>query len=81
MTECNDGMLNDIRGLHVREEHVREALKLAEESGTDFDEGAVGAGTGMCCLGFKGGIGSASRCVELDENEYVIGALVLSNFG
>lgn len=81
VTECNDGMLNDIRGLHVREEHVREALKLAEESGTDFDEGAVGAGTGMCCLGFKGGIGSASRCVELDKNEYVIGALVLSNFG
>lgn len=81
VTECNDGKLNDIRGLHVREEHVRDALRLAEESGSDFEEGAVGAGTGMCCLGFKGGIGSASRCVELDGNEYTIGALVLSNFG
>ena len=81
VTECNDGRLNDIRGLHVREEHVREALRLAEESSPDFEEGAVGAGTGMCCLGFKGGIGSASRCVELDGCEYTIGALVLSNFG
>ena len=81
VTECNDGRLNDIRGLHVREEHVREALRLAEEGSPDFEEGAVGAGTGMCCLGFKGGIGSASRCVELDGSEYTIGALVLSNFG
>lgn len=81
VTECNDGRLNDIRGLHVREEHVREALRLAEEGSPDFEEGSVGAGTGMCCLGFKGGIGSASRCVELDGSEYTIGALVLSNFG
>lgn len=81
VTECNDGRLNDIRGLHVREEHVREALRLAESGDADFEEGAVGAGTGMCCLGFKGGIGSASRCVELDGSEYTIGALVLSNFG
>lgn len=81
VTECNDGRLNDIRGLHVREEHVREALRLAEEGSPDFEEGAVGAGTGMRCLGFKGGIGSASRCVELDGSEYTIGALVLSNFG
>ena len=81
VTECNDGRLNDIRGFHVREEHVREALRLAEEGSPDFEEGAVGAGTGMCCLGFKGGIGSASRLVELDGSKYTIGALVLSNFG
>ena len=81
VTECNDGRLNDIRGFHVREEHVREALRLAEEGSPEFEEGAVGAGTGMCCLGFKGGIGSASRLVELDGSEYTIGALVLSNFG
>ena len=76
--ECNDGFLNDIRGLHVREEHIFQAIYAAE---ADFDEGAVGAGTGMCCLGFKGGIGSASRVVTLEGRSYVIGALVLSNFG
>jgi D-aminopeptidase len=78
VTECNDGRLNDIRGLHVKEEHVFEAIQNASEH---FCEGAVGAGTGMVCFGLKGGIGSSSRIVELDGSEYVLGALVLSNFG
>lgn len=78
VTECNDGRLNDIRGLHVRPEHVREALANA---GEDFEEGAVGGGTGMVCLGIKGGIGSASRRVEVDGQTYTVGALVMSNFG
>jgi D-aminopeptidase len=78
ITECNDGRLNDIRGLHVREEDVLTAVKGATE---DFSEGAIGAGTGMVCLGLKGGIGSASRVVKVDEKSYTIGALVMSNFG
>ncbi|MGN0204765.1 MAG: P1 family peptidase [Coprococcus sp.] len=78
VTECNDGRLNDIRGMHVRESHVREALACAD---VDFEEGAVGGGTGMVCLGLKGGIGSASRVVSADGKEYTIGALVMSNFG
>lgn len=78
VTECNDGRLNDIRGLHVKEEHVFKALNSASDY---FEEGAVGSGTGMCCLGFKGGIGSASRIINVDDKEYTIGALVLSNFG
>lgn len=78
VTECNDGRLNDIRGLHVRPEHVRQAL---ESAGEDFEEGAVGGGTGMVCLGLKGGIGSASRRVEVDGQTYTVGALVMSNFG
>lgn len=78
VTECNDGRLNDIRGLHVRPKHVREALANA---GEDFEEGAVGGGTGMVCLGLKGGIGSASRRVEVDGQTYTVGALVMSNFG
>lgn len=78
VTECNDGKLNDIRGLHVKEEHVVEAINNASE---DFEEGAVGAGTGMTCFSLKGGVGSSSRIVELDNKEYTLGALVLSNFG
>lgn len=76
--ECNDGTLNDIRALSVTQEHVLAALRAC---GTDFAEGAVGAGTGMCCLGFKGGIGSASRVLTLDGRKYTVGALVLTNFG
>ncbi|WP_019228750.1 P1 family peptidase [Sedimentibacter sp. B4] len=78
VTECNDGRLNDIRGLHVKEEHVLEAIKNASE---DFEEGAVGSGTGMVCYSIKGGIGSSSRIVELDNKEYTLGAIVMSNFG
>ena len=74
--ECNDSGLNDIRGLHVTEENVWAALA---DCRADFAEGAVGAGRGMRCHGLKGGIGSASRVVELDGKPYTIGALVLSN--
>lgn len=76
--ECNDGYLNDIRGRHVKRDHVFSAI---ENAGEDFDEGAVGAGTGMSCFGLKGGIGSASRRFNIKDKEYTLGALVLSNFG
>lgn len=77
--ECNDGFLNDIQGRHVRGEHVRAAL----ESGADgpVAEGAVGAGTGTSCFGWKGGIGTASRLVPRQAGGFVVGALVQSNFG
>ena len=74
--ECNDSNLNDIRGLHVTEDHVFAALA---DCRADFAEGAVGAGRGMRCHSLKGGIGSASRVVELDGKPYTMGALVLSN--
>lgn len=74
--ECNDGFLNDIRGRHVRAEHVLAALQHA--SNGPVVEGAVGAGTGTACFGFKGGIGTASR---LTPAGYTLGALVQSNFG
>lgn len=76
--ECNDGYLNDIRGLYVKEEDVFEAIESAK---SEFQEGNVGAGTGMSCYHLKGGIGSASRIIKLDDKNYTIGSLVLSNFG
>lgn len=76
--ECNDGYLNDIRGMHIKESDVLSAIETAASS---FEEGSVGAGRGMICMGLKGGIGSASRCVLIGENTYTIGVLVLNNFG
>lgn len=73
--ECNDSYLNSIRLFPVKPEHAIEAIKNA--SCDQVAEGAVGAGKGMICFGYKGGIGSSSRIVE----EYTIGCLVLSNFG
>jgi D-aminopeptidase len=76
--ECNDGFLNDIRGLHVRAEHVDEAIAAASAT---FAQGAVGAGTGMSAYGLKGGIGSASRRIQMKSEAYTLGILVLANFG
>ena len=76
--ECNDGYLNDIQALAITEAHALAALDAA---GTEFEVGAVGAGTGMSCFGFKGGIGSASRRLTLDGTTFHLGTLVLANFG
>lgn len=76
--ECNDGYLNDIRARKITPDHVREAIANA---GPVFDEGAVGAGTGMSCFELKGGIGTASRLMDYAGNRYTLGALVLTNMG
>ncbi len=78
IAECNDSYLNDIQNRAVKEEHVFAAFAAAC---ADFLEGDVGAGKGMSCCQLKGGIGSASRLVTLDDTVYTLGALVLSNFG
>lgn len=78
IAECNDARLNDIRGLYVTENDVLNAISNADVT---FEEGDVGSGTGMCCLGLKGGIGSASRIIPLDGKDYTIGSIVMSNFG
>lgn len=78
VSECDDSFLNDSQGLHVREEHVFAALEDAKDH---FAEGAVGAGTGMSCYDFKGGIGSSSRIATVDGDRYTVGAIVLSNHG
>lgn len=77
--ECNDGYLNDIRGLHVKPHHARQAI-LSAKSGV-IEEGCVGAGTGMSCLGFKGGVGTSSRVASFGTEQFTVGAFVVSNFG
>ncbi len=76
--ECNDGGLNRIQRRAVGAEHVFSAFAAASP---DFEEGDVGAGKGMVCHGLKGGIGSASRLMEVDGQSYTLGALVLANHG
>lgn len=79
VAECSDMYLNDIRGRHVKVEHVFAAIEHAV--GGPVDEGAVGAGTGMTCYGFKGGVGTSSRVVPAEAGGYTLGILVVSNFG
>ncbi len=78
--ETNDGRLNDIRGMHITEEHVLSAINSAE-SGV-VSEGSLGAGAGTQCFGFKGGIGTSSRIVKsVAGKNYTLGVLVQTNFG
>jgi D-aminopeptidase len=74
--ETNDGGLNDIRGLHVTRDHVLDAIRNARSG--PVAEGAVGAGTGTICYGWKGGIGTSSRKAGAG---YTVGVLAQTNFG
>jgi len=81
VAETYDGSLNDINGFHVRPEHVHSALDNAVSGAVE--EGNVGGGTGMRCLGFKCGIGTSSRLVEIGgvDEAYTVGVLVQANYG
>lgn len=76
--ECNDSQINDIACRACGRRELEEAFAHASE---EFEEGAVGAGRGTICYGLKGGIGSASRIVRINGQDYVFGLLVQSNFG
>ncbi len=77
--ETNDGYLNDIRGRHVTEKDILQAIKNAKAG--QVKEGNVGAGTGTICFGFKGGIGTSSRVVPKNAGGYTVGVLAQTNFG
>jgi len=77
--ETNDGYLSDIRRRPIEFEHVEAALRSASEG--PVVEGCVGAGTGTRCLGYKGGIGSASRRLPVAGVDRHVGVLAQTNFG
>jgi D-aminopeptidase len=72
--ECDDSWLSDARVKHVQPDDVARSVGAAV---ADFEQGAVGAGAGMSCFGWKGGIGSSSR----RAGEHTVGVLLLTNFG
>lgn len=86
VAECDDSFLNDARRMQVTRDDVAAALATARAAALAGahapDEGAVGSGTGMSCLGFKGGIGSSSRIVPTGGGPaYTVGVLAMTNFG
>jgi D-aminopeptidase len=81
VAECDDSYLNDCRRMQVTPDDVRAAYAAAlasRGSTTPPDEGAVGSGTGMSCLGFKGGIGTSSR---VTPDGHTVAVLLMTNFG
>jgi L-aminopeptidase/D-esterase-like protein len=79
VAETWDGSLSDIFGFHVQKQHVFAALDSARSG--PVQEGNVGGGTGMECLGWKGGIGTSSRLVAMGTDTFTVGVLVQCNFG
>jgi L-aminopeptidase/D-esterase-like protein len=79
VAETWDGTLNDVRGQHVKKEHVFAAIDAAKDGAVA--EGNVGGGTGMICYSFKGGIGTSSRRTPENAGGYTVGVLVQANFG
>ncbi|MFN0166920.1 MAG: P1 family peptidase [Bryobacteraceae bacterium] len=79
VAETFDGYLNDVNGFHVKETHAVEAITKARSG--PVAEGNVGGGTGMICMEFKGGFGTASRAVSIGGNQYTLGIAVQANYG
>ena len=79
VSECDDSFLNDVTTFPLADEDVFDALDGA--SAGPVPEGAIGAGTGMVCCDFKGGIGTASRVLDEEHGSYAVGALVMTNWG
>ena len=77
VAECDDSWLSDAAVVQVEAEDAGRALERAR--GGAVAEGAVGAGTGMVCFGWKGGIGTASRLAP--DSGATVGVLLLANFG
>jgi D-aminopeptidase len=79
--ECDDSFLSEAGRMQVSHANVRAAWEqayLRAASGTPCEEGSVGSGTGMTCLGFKGGIGDSSR---VTPGGHTVGVLLMTNFG
>ncbi len=79
VSECDDSFLNDVTTFPLADGDVFDALDAAASD--EIEEGCVGAGTGMQCFDFKGGIGTASRVLDAEYGGFAVGALVLTNFG
>ncbi len=80
VAECDDSFLSFSGRMQVSKDDVAEALAAARASASTPEaaaEGGVGAGAGMSCFGWKGGVGTSSRRV----GNYLVGVLLLTNFG
>lgn len=77
VAECWDGFFNTLDAKALQPEDVITAIRSARNG--PVAQGRVGAGTGMRSFEMHGGIGSASRKIQIDNREYTLGVLVNSN--
>jgi D-aminopeptidase len=76
--ECYDGVFNTIEALNTIQPET--AVRALESARSDrVLQGRVGAGTGMRSFELHAGIGTASRQVTLNRENYTVGVLVNAN--
>ena len=78
VAECDDGFLNQNGAFGVTREDVWAALDAATNG--PVPEGSIGSATGTQQFDFKGGIGTASRVLELKGERFTVGVLVNTNY-
>jgi len=79
VAETDDSFLSDNRAFGITREDVYAALDAANDG--PVAEGCTGAGTGTQQFDFKGGIGTASRALELSGERFTVGVLLQTNYG
>jgi len=75
----NDSYLNDMRKSFLAEKGILNVFQNA--SNNRVEEGSIGIGLGLRAFGWKGGIGTSSRILYLDHQQFTFGVLVASNYG
>ncbi|AKT37579.1 uncharacterized protein CMC5_017200 [Chondromyces crocatus] len=75
----DDGYLNDQRKRRIAHDDVLRAVEQATDQAVPW--GSVGIGRGLCALGGKGGVGGASRRVEVPGGGLTVGGLCAANGG
>jgi D-aminopeptidase len=81
VAECDDSYLNNAGRMQITRDDVAAAWRIARARGRvgePAEQGSVGSGTGMACLGFKGGIGESSR---ITPDGHTVAVLLMTNFG
>ncbi|UCC41360.1 MAG: P1 family peptidase [Candidatus Aminicenantes bacterium] len=75
----NDSCLNEMSKSTVNENQV---LRVLHDASSDhIEEGSVGIGLGLRAFDWKGGIGTSSRILSLDNRQFSLGTLVAANHG
>ncbi len=73
----DDSYLNDITASHLDEKDILDTFQKASQG--PVEQGSVGVGLGLSAYGYKGGIGTASRMIEVAGRNFTCGVLVASN--
>jgi D-aminopeptidase len=75
----DDGYLNDLRQRRIEHDDILRTIYDAKNGAMPC--GSAGIGLGLCAFGGKGGVGDASRVVQVDDHKYTVAVFIAANGG